>query len=77
MIHESDSRLTSSVTFRVQDFVGEDGVEYSDIEILVELDGDIREAAKVAESLRRPDESERCRSPMKEQQSWHSKCQAI
>jgi hypothetical protein len=44
----------SSVSFRVPDFVGEDGVEYSDIEIIVEMDGDIRDAVNLAESLQRP-----------------------
>ena len=28
---------TSSVSFRVPDFVGEDGVEYTDIEVIVEM----------------------------------------
>jgi hypothetical protein len=49
-----ESQGTSSVGFRVPDFVGEDGVVYSDIEVLVELDGDIRDAANLAESLQRP-----------------------
>ena len=45
---------TSSVSFRVPDFVGEDGVEYTDIEVIVEMDGDIRDAANLADSLQRP-----------------------
>jgi hypothetical protein len=45
---------TNSVSFRVPDFVGEDGVVYSDIEVIVEMDGDIRDAANLAESLQRP-----------------------
>jgi hypothetical protein len=49
-----ESQGTSSVSFRVPDFVGEDGVVYSDIEVLVELDGDIRDAANLAESLQSP-----------------------
>jgi hypothetical protein len=44
---------TSSVSFRVPDFVGEDGVEYTDIEVIVEMDGDIRDTVNIAESLRR------------------------
>jgi hypothetical protein len=44
---------TSSVSFRVPNFVGEDGVEYTDIEVTVEMDGDIRDAANLAESLHR------------------------
>jgi hypothetical protein len=38
----------------VPDFVGEDGVEYTDIEVIVEMDGDIRDAANLADSLQRP-----------------------
>jgi hypothetical protein len=45
---------TSSVSFRVPDFVGEDGVEYSDIEVVVEMDGGIRETANFAEALQSP-----------------------
>ena len=45
---------TSSVSFRVPDFVGEDGVEYTDIEVIVGMDGDIRVAANLVESLQRP-----------------------
>ena len=44
----------SSVSFRVPDFVGEDGVVYSDIEVVVEMDGEIRDAANLADSLQRP-----------------------
>lgn len=49
-----EPQANSSVSFRVPDFVGEDGVEYTDIEVIVEMDGDIRDAANLAESLRRP-----------------------
>src|ERR1700677_2893167 len=45
---------TSSVTFRVPDFVGEDGVEYTDIEVIVEMDGDIRDAVQLVKALERP-----------------------
>jgi hypothetical protein len=31
----------SSVSFRVPDFVDADGIEYADIEVVVEMDGDI------------------------------------
>jgi hypothetical protein len=44
---------TSSVSFRVPDFLGEDGVAYTDTEVIVEMDGDIRDAANLAESLQR------------------------
>jgi len=33
----------SSVTFRVPDFIDSDGIEYTDIEVIVEMDGDIRD----------------------------------
>jgi hypothetical protein len=45
---------TSSVSFRVPDFVGEDGVEYTDIEVIVEIDGGIRYAVQLFEVLERP-----------------------
>jgi hypothetical protein len=45
---------TSSVSFRVPDFVGEDGVEYTDIEVIVEMDGDIRDAVQLVKALERP-----------------------
>jgi hypothetical protein len=45
---------TSSVSFRVPDFVGEDGILYSYIEVIVELDGGIRDTVNVAETLQRP-----------------------
>jgi hypothetical protein len=44
---------TSSVAFRVPDFVGEDGIVYTEIEVIVEMDGDIRDAANLADSLQR------------------------
>jgi hypothetical protein len=45
---------TSSVSFRVPDFIGEDGVEYTDIEVIVEMDGDIRDAVQLIKTLERP-----------------------
>jgi hypothetical protein len=45
---------TSSVCFRVPDFIGEDGVEYTDIEVIVEMDGDIRDAVQLVKTLERP-----------------------
>jgi hypothetical protein len=44
----------SSVSFHVPDFVGEDGIDYTDIEVIVEMDGDIRDAVNLAESLQGP-----------------------
>ena len=54
------AHATSSVSFRVPDFVGEDGVVYSDIEVIVEMDGDIRNAVNLAEALRRPMKATDC-----------------
>jgi hypothetical protein len=45
---------TSSVSFHVPDFVGEDGVEYTDIEVIVEMDGDIRDTVQLVKTLERP-----------------------
>ncbi len=42
-----------SVVFRVPDFVDADGIEYSDIEVVVEMEGDIRDTANLAETLQR------------------------
>ena len=54
MSRKNEEPQDSSVTFRVPDFVGEDGVEYTDIEVTVQMDGDIRDTADVAEALQRP-----------------------
>jgi hypothetical protein len=43
----------SSVSFRVPDFVVEDVVVYSDIEVIVEMDGDIRDAVQLVKTLER------------------------
>jgi hypothetical protein len=41
---------TNSVDFRVPDFLGQDGVEYTDIEIaILSDDGDIQDAVRLAE----------------------------
>ena len=37
----------------VPDFVGEDGVEYTNIELIVKMEGDIRRAANLADKLQR------------------------
>jgi hypothetical protein len=44
----------SSVVFRVPDFVDADGVEYTDIEVIVEMDGDIRDTVQLVKTLERP-----------------------
>ena len=45
---------TSGVSFRVPDFVGEDGIVYSDIEVVLEMEGEVRDTANLAEALQRP-----------------------
>jgi hypothetical protein len=52
--NEEPTQPVSSVSFRVPDFVGEDGVVYSDIEVIVEMDGDIRDAVQLVKTLDRP-----------------------
>jgi hypothetical protein len=49
-----EPKPTSSVTFRVPDFVGEDGVEYTDIEVTLEMDSDLRDTVKLVDALQRP-----------------------
>jgi len=48
------NEMQSSVVFRVPDFIDADGIAYTDIEIFVEMDGDIRDTAKLAQTLERP-----------------------
>jgi hypothetical protein len=48
------SEQTSSVVFRVPDFVDVDGIEYTDIEVIVEMDGDIRDTVQLVKTLERP-----------------------
>ncbi len=45
---------TSSVVFRVPYFIDADGIEYTDIEVIVEMDGDIRETVQLVKTLERP-----------------------
>jgi hypothetical protein len=45
---------TGSVSFRVPDFVDEDGIEYTDIEVIVEMEGEIRDAVHLVKTLERP-----------------------
>jgi hypothetical protein len=44
----------SSVVFRVPDFVDAGGVVYTDIEVIVEMDGDIRDTVQLVKTLDRP-----------------------
>jgi hypothetical protein len=49
------SEQTSSVTFRVPNFTDCDGIEYTEIEVVVEMEGaDIRETAQLVKTLERP-----------------------
>jgi hypothetical protein len=48
------NEMQSSVVFRVPDFIDADGIEYTDIEVVVEMDSDIRETANLAETLQHP-----------------------
>jgi hypothetical protein len=49
------SEQTSSVTLRVSDFTDSDGIEYTEIEVVVEMDGaDIRETSPLVKTLERP-----------------------
>ena len=48
-----EAQGTSSVSFRVPDFVGEVRVEYTEIEVIVQM-ADIQDAAKLVDALQRP-----------------------
>lgn len=45
---------TSSVTYHVPDFIDSDGIEYTDIEVVVQMESDIRSTANLAKTLDRP-----------------------
>jgi hypothetical protein len=38
----------------VPDFIDADGIEYTDIEVIMEMDGDIRETVQLVKTLERP-----------------------
>jgi len=38
----------------VPDFIDADGIEYTDIEVIVEMDGDIRDTVQLVKPLERP-----------------------
>ena len=44
----------SSVVFRVPDFTDSDRIEYTDIEVIVETDADIRDTVRLVKTLERP-----------------------
>ncbi len=47
--------MQNGVSFRVPDFIGDDGTVYSDIEITIQSDeGDIRDAVQLAKTLECP-----------------------
>ena len=48
------SEQNSSVTFSVPDFVDADGIQYTDIEVIVEMDGDIRDTVQLVKALEHP-----------------------
>jgi len=51
--NNEEPKGNSSVSFRVPDFIGEDGVEYTDIEVIVEMDSDLRDTVKLVDALQR------------------------
>ena len=44
----------SGVTFTIPDFTDSDGIFYSEIQIVVQMDGDIRDAVKIVGTLQAP-----------------------
>ncbi len=46
--------MSSEQTSSVPDFIDADGVAYTNIEVIVEIDSDIRSTAKMAQALERP-----------------------
>jgi hypothetical protein len=48
------NEMQSSLVFRVPDFVDADGIEYTDIEVIVAMDGDIRDTVNLVKTLERP-----------------------
>jgi hypothetical protein len=53
MSRKNEEPQESSVSLRVPNFIGEDGVEYTDNEVIVEMDCDIRNAVQLVTSLER------------------------
>ena len=48
-----EPQAIGSVSFRVPDFVDECGVEYTDVEVIVEMNG-IRDAVHLVKTVERP-----------------------
>ena len=42
------------MTFTVPDFIDADGISYTDIEVIVEMDSDIRDTVQLVKTLERP-----------------------
>jgi hypothetical protein len=45
---------SSSATFREPDFVDADGIEYTDIQVIVQMDAPTHDTVNLAETLQRP-----------------------
>jgi hypothetical protein len=45
---------TSSIVFRVPDFIDADGIEYTEIEVIVQMESDIRGTVNLAKTLEHP-----------------------
>ena len=46
--------MQKRVSFRIPDFVGDDGTVYSEIEITIQSDGDVHDAVQLVKTLERP-----------------------
>jgi hypothetical protein len=44
---------TSSIVFRVPDFIDADGMQYTEIQVILKMDSSIRDTANLAETLQR------------------------
>ena len=48
------NEMQSSVVFRVPDFIDSDGIAYTDIEVIVEMDSDNCETVQLVKTLECP-----------------------
>jgi hypothetical protein len=44
----------SSVTFTIPDFTDADGIEYTEVSVVVEMNSDIGDTVKLVDALQRP-----------------------
>jgi hypothetical protein len=51
---KSGETPTSTVTFTVPNFIDADGISYTDIEVIVEMDSDVRDTVQLVKTLERP-----------------------